>query len=212
VGVFSVDSGLIFERPVRLLGGLNMLQTLEPRLFYLYSAHVDQQHLPTFDTAQLNFSFNQLFREDRFSGADRIGDANQFSAALTTRFITDEGSEQLRLSVGQIFYFQDRQVSLDSPLQSWLLLQPHGHGPLGHSSWKPHTNPKQTWQLLADLQWDQEKSNIDQGQYRPAVARRQRPDPEYGLPLPRENRCIPGRTAYCSIPVSGRRTSPASGR
>jgi LPS-assembly protein len=161
VGVFSVDSGLIFERPA-VLGGLNMVQTLEPRLFYLYSAHVEQQHLPTFDTAQLNFSFNQLFREDRFSGADRIGDANQFSAALTSRFITEEGSEQLRLSVGQIFYFRDRQVSLDSPLQNWLLLQPMDtdRSPLVMEA---SYRPGQTWQVLADLQWDQEKSNIDQG-------------------------------------------------
>jgi len=161
VGVFSVDSGLIFERPA-LLGGLTMVQTLEPRLFYLYSAHVDQQHLPTFDTAQLNFSFNQLFREDRFSGADRIGDANQLSAALTSRFITAEGSEHLRVSIGQIFYFRDRQVSLDSPLQNWLLLQPMDtdRSPLVMET---SYRPGQTWQVLADLQWDQENSNIDQG-------------------------------------------------
>lgn len=160
IGVFSLDSGLIFERPVSFAGSA-MLQTLEPRLFYLYSEYVEQQSLPTFDTAQLNFGFNQLFREDRFSGPDRAGDANQLSAAVTTRFINDQGIEQLRLSAGQIFYFQDRRVSLDSPLQSWQLLQPldtRRSALVMEAAYRP----EERWQVLGDLQWDQEKSNIDQ--------------------------------------------------
>lgn len=159
-GVLSLDSGLIFERPVSFIGNA-MLQTLEPRLFYLYSEYADQQFLPTFDTAQLNFGFNQLFREDRFSGPDRVGDANQLSAAVTTRLISDDGVERLRLSAGQIFYFQDRRVSLDSPLQSWQLLQPQDTQ-RSAIVMEAAYQPEERWQVLADLQWDQEKSNIDQ--------------------------------------------------
>ncbi len=161
VGVFSLDSGLVFERDL-LFGEQTMTQTLEPRLYYLYSEREDQQFLPTFDTAQLNLNFNQLFRHDRFSGPDRVGDANQVSAAVTTRFIDSGGIEQARFSAGQIFYFEDRTVSLDSPLQSWLLLQPlntERSALILEGSYRP----AQRWQMMADLQWDQENSNVDEG-------------------------------------------------
>ena len=52
-------------------------RTLEPRLFYLYIPNENQSDLPIFDTGQFDFSFEQLFRENRFSGHDRLGDANQ---------------------------------------------------------------------------------------------------------------------------------------
>lgn len=161
VNVFSLDSGLIFERPVSIASD-NMTQTLEPRLYYLYSERADQQAIPTFDTAQLNFNFNQLFRDDRFSGPDRVGDANQISAALTSRFIGSNGIERARFSAGQIFYFEDREVSLDSPLQNWLLLQPLD---TRRSALVLETavQPREGLRLLADLQWDQENSNIDEG-------------------------------------------------
>lgn len=161
IGVFSLDSGLIFERPVSLAGD-TMTQTLEPRLYYLYSEYAAQQDIPTFDTAQLNFNFNQLFRDDRFSGPDRVGDANQVSAAVTSRFIGSNGLERARFSAGQIFYFEDRQVSLNSPLQNWLLLQPLD---TQRSALVLETmlQPSENLRFSADLQWDQENSNIDEG-------------------------------------------------
>jgi LPS-assembly protein len=161
IGVFSLDSGLIFERPVSIAGE-GMTQTLEPRLYYLYSGRADQQDIPTFDTAQLNFNFNQLFRDDRFSGPDRVGDANQVSAAVTTRFIGSNGIERAHFSVGQIFYFEDRQVSLNSPLQNWLLLQPLDTE-RSALVLQAAAEPQQGLRLMADLQWDQENSNIDEG-------------------------------------------------
>jgi len=161
VAVFSLDSGLIFDRSLNW-NSESMTQTLEPRLYYLYSERKAQQHLPTFDTAQLNLNFNQLFRPDRFSGADRVGDANQISAAVTSRFVTTDGFERARLSAGQIFHLADRTVALDSPLQSWLQLQPMDtdrSALILEGMYRPH----QRWQVAADLQWDQENSNIDEG-------------------------------------------------
>ncbi len=112
-GMLSVDSGLFFERPTKL-AGLNLLQTLEPRLFYLISEYDDQSTQPDFDSAELTFSYNQLFRETRFSGRDRLDDANQLSLGLTTRYISDEdGREYLNASIGQIFYLRDRRVRLN---------------------------------------------------------------------------------------------------
>jgi len=161
VATFSLDSGLIFERPVNI-AGLSATQTLEPRLYYLYSEREDQSFLPNFDSAQLHMSFNQLFRDNRFSGGDRVGDANQISAAVTSRLLTDDGIERARFSIGQIFHFEDRRVSLDSPLQNWLVLQPldtSRSALVMEASYHPYSN----WQLMTDLQWDMENSNIDQG-------------------------------------------------
>lgn len=161
IAVVSVDSGLIFERPVTV-AGLSATQTLEPRLYYLYSEQEDQSFLPNFDSAQLHMNFNQLFRDNRFSGGDRVGDANQISAAVTSRLLTDDGMERARFSIGQIFHFEDRRVSLDSPLQNWLVLQPldtDRSALIMEASYRPDTR----WQLMTDLQWDIENSSIDQG-------------------------------------------------
>ncbi|HED13079.1 MAG TPA: LPS-assembly protein LptD [Gammaproteobacteria bacterium] len=112
VPVFSLDTGLFFERDTRIFGK-NLLHTLEPRLFYLYAPNVEQDTLPVFDTALTTFSQSLLFSENRFSGNDRIGDANQLTTALTTRFYQqDNGVELFNATLGQIIYFQDRQVTL----------------------------------------------------------------------------------------------------
>ncbi|MCU7817660.1 MAG: LPS-assembly protein LptD [gamma proteobacterium symbiont of Lucinoma myriamae] len=111
--IFSLDSGLFFEKNLSLFD-LPMQQTLEPRLFYLYTPEKDQDDIPLFDSGLSSFSFNQLFRENRFTGVDRLGDANQLSAAVTTRFIDDgSGAELFTASIGQIYYFEDREVTLD---------------------------------------------------------------------------------------------------
>ncbi|PUD98803.1 MAG: LPS-assembly protein LptD [Candidatus Sedimenticola endophacoides] len=110
----SVDSGLYFERETNWFGDA-ITQTLEPRLYYLYTPHEDQSALPDFDTAEHGFSFASLFRENRFSGADKVGDANQLTLALTSRNLDRRtGEEFLRASLGQIYYFSDREVQLQS--------------------------------------------------------------------------------------------------
>lgn len=111
VGSLSIDSGLFLDRATDNKGSV---QTLEPRLFYLRVPYADQSDIPLFDSSELDFNISQLFRENRFSGADRVADANQLSAALTTRFIDGEnGRENFRASVGQILYFEDRRVMLE---------------------------------------------------------------------------------------------------
>lgn len=110
--IFSVDSGMTFERDLNL-GGSGYTNTLEPRAFYLYIPRKDQTEIPIFDTSTYDTNFYSLFRENRFSGLDRVQDANQITLAGTTRFIDAEtGLEPLKLSLGQILYFQDRTVDL----------------------------------------------------------------------------------------------------
>ena len=113
---FSLDGGLFFERLLK--NGFK--QTLEPRLFYTYTPYTDQSDIPIFDTATTDFSTTtQLFETNRFTGKDRIGDTNQLTLALTTRLQNPKtGQELVEASVGQILYFEDREVTLpnESPL------------------------------------------------------------------------------------------------
>jgi LPS-assembly protein len=110
VPIASIDSGLFVEKDVNLLGS-SYLHTIEPRLFYLYIPKVNQNDIPIFDTSLYDFQYDSLFRENRYNGLDRIQDANQVSAALTTRLVDSEsGLEKLKLNVGQIYYFRNREV------------------------------------------------------------------------------------------------------
>jgi LPS-assembly protein len=111
IPTLSLDSGLFFERPLNIGDG-SFIQTLEPRAFYLFVPFDQQDNLPVFDTDEYTFTFAQLFREDRFSGADRVGDANQLSLALTSRLLSAGGEEIVRASIGQIRFFRDRKVTL----------------------------------------------------------------------------------------------------
>ncbi|MGM0593864.1 MAG: LPS-assembly protein LptD [Pseudomonadota bacterium] len=110
--IASLDSGLFFERDLTL-AGKGYLQTLEPRLFYLHTPYESQDELPLFDTGERDFSFGQMFQDNRFSGADRQGDAEHIALALTSRLLTSQsGRERLRASIGQIRYLEDRRVTL----------------------------------------------------------------------------------------------------
>ncbi len=109
---FSLDSGLIFERDIASWGTRH---TIEPRLFYLYTPSRNHEDIPLFDTGEYEFSFSQLYRKDRFSNPDRVADANQLTAAITSRFLSNQsGSEILRASLGTIFYFDDLDVTLNN--------------------------------------------------------------------------------------------------
>ncbi|WP_245749881.1 LPS-assembly protein LptD [Marinobacter zhejiangensis] len=114
VPVVEWDSGLYFDRRT-VLFDIPFNQTLEPRLYYAWAdADNDQGGLPDFDSALRSFSFDELFRRNRFSGGDRVGDANQMTLALTSRFNDlNSGAERARFSLGQIYYFDDREVTLD---------------------------------------------------------------------------------------------------
>jgi LPS-assembly protein len=110
----SVDAGLYFDRPWQF-AGRSYHQTLEPRLFYVYVPYRDQSQLPNFSTAEVDFGTNALFRENRFIGGDRVGDANQVTMAVTSRLVEpDSGLERLKATLGQIYYFEPQRVTLDA--------------------------------------------------------------------------------------------------
>lgn len=106
---FSAEYGLRFER----ITASGAPQTLEPQLFYLYVPYQNQDDLPVFDSGEPDFDFTQLFARNRFSGEDRISDANQFAVALTGRQLdADSGAVRARASFGQLFRFEAPAVRL----------------------------------------------------------------------------------------------------
>jgi LPS-assembly protein len=105
---------LFLEREFQL-GNRDYVQTLEPRLFYLYVERQNQEDIPLFDSSTPTFTYRELFEENRFNGADRMGDASQIALAVTTRLIDpNTGAQRARASVGELFYLRDRTVTLDN--------------------------------------------------------------------------------------------------
>lgn len=109
--VLSVDSGVVFERSA---GSKDQrVQTLEPRLQYVYVPYRNQDDIPIFDTDQPTLNMVELFRTNRYVGADRVGDANQVAAGLTTRMLdASTGQQYLSATIGQAYYFSDPRVTL----------------------------------------------------------------------------------------------------
>lgn len=156
--IASLEAGLLFDRSTQWFGQAAQ-QTLEPKAYYLYAPFRQQDDIPVFDTAELTYSFGQLFRGNRFSGADRQQDANQLSLALTSRISEDQtGVERLSASVGQIFYFRDQLVQLPGLSATTL----------SRSAYIAEVNVGLTpeWTASAGLQWDPNLSRTDLGAVR----------------------------------------------
>ena len=107
--IVSVDSGMYFDRTVNLLNQ-NYTNTLEPRLFYVYIPYKDQSALPNFDTGLADLNMQTLFSENQYNGQDRINDANQLTASITSKFIDKNGKERLSGILAQRYYFEDRKI------------------------------------------------------------------------------------------------------
>ncbi|WP_394131303.1 LPS assembly protein LptD [Shewanella maritima] len=122
---FDVDDSVSRTIPqVRLNGQINFernteylsqsyRQTFEPQMQYLYVGYEDQTGIGVYDSAFLQEDYFGLFRDRRFSGLDRIADANQLTLGFTTRLFDENNLEQTKLSVGQIFFFEESKVLRD---------------------------------------------------------------------------------------------------
>ncbi len=184
VPVVEWDNGLYFDRQSSLFD-VPYNQTLEPRLYYAWAdAEEDQNYIPSFDTDVQTFRFEQLFQPDRFVGGDRVGDANQLTVALTSRFndlLT--GAERARVSIGQVQYFDDREVTLfgegggtrsRSPLAGEVVLNPLQNLQIRSSGlWDPDTGEteegrsqlvfhSQDYRYLASVGHTYSKDNLEQ--------------------------------------------------
>ncbi len=151
--IFSLDTGVYFDRDTQVKGK-DYLQTIEPRLYYLRVPYADQDDMPLFDTQPLTFSWGQLFRDNRYSGADRQADANQLTLAVSTRMIRQsDGRERFSASLGQIRYFDESRVRVPGePITE-----------KGRSAWVADANyaPTDRWTFGASYQWDPKVNRTD---------------------------------------------------
>ena len=161
--ILSLDSGLVFERESGERD--QFLHTLEPRLRYTWIPFREQDDLPLFDTALPDLNLVQLFRTNRYVGADRLGDANELAAGLTTRLLRAENGQQyLTATVGQRFYFESPRVVLPGEVAETRSAS-NLVGEVELTAWR-------SWGARAAVEWDAEQSNTLRGeasvQYRPA--------------------------------------------
>jgi LPS-assembly protein len=114
VPTFSLDSGLVLERETSLMGR-NLVQTLEPRAFYVVTPYRNQSALPNYDTGVNDFNFATIYTENAFVGHDKISDNNLLTLGLTTRYLDEQTGAQLaRFGIAQRLRFEDQQVTLNS--------------------------------------------------------------------------------------------------
>ncbi|TNE76628.1 MAG: LPS-assembly protein LptD [Gammaproteobacteria bacterium] len=172
-----IDAGIYLERDTTWLSGFT--QTLEPRIYMVHTKYEDQSDLPDFDTSLMTFSYSQMFRDDRFIGGDRIGDTEQISVGLTSRLIDQStGIEWLRTSFGQVFYLDDRYVTLDPTLNKAFLKSlgnPDSLSPAlrdladdmlsDESAYAAELALRlsENWRAQADLLYDEDDSQFDRG-------------------------------------------------
>ena len=110
----SLDSAWVFERNTSFFGK-SVRQTLEPRLLYVNTPYRDQSGLPNFDAYAKDFNFDSIFTDSAFSGVDRVSDAHQVTAGVTTRFLDPQtGAERLRLGIAQRYLLRDQFVTPDA--------------------------------------------------------------------------------------------------
>jgi len=106
--ILSLRGKMIFDR----MSGKNILQTLEPEMYFLYVPAPNQDTIPIFDAGENDLRYN-LFSENKFYGEDRLNDAKQVTLALSSSMVdVNSGNEILRATIGQIFYLDDRTVNL----------------------------------------------------------------------------------------------------
>jgi LPS-assembly protein len=164
--IASIDSGLVFERDTQWRGQ-SFVQTLEPRVYYVYIPFQDQNQIPLFDTALADLNYSQIFSENQFAGGDRINDANQITLGVSSRMLTSgTGQEVFRATVAQRYYFQDQKVLLnptDTPRTSTV------------SDWLAAISGRLTpkWTLEASEQYNPRDARTE----RLTVATRYQPEP-----------------------------------
>ena len=154
----SLDAGLFLQRP--LFGtDSGLVQTLEPRVFYNYIEFDDQEELPDFDVGALTSSSFALFRENRFTGYDRIGDEDRVTLGLTSRILDPAaGGEQLRLGLSQAWHRRDRKVQLGETEPDTRPRSPL----ISEATWFPGEN----WLLFGENQWDSMEQRTDRNTLR----------------------------------------------
>lgn len=202
--VMSLDAGAFFEREFSHGDDGRYLQTLEPRLYYLNVPYRDQDGLPLFDTQPLTFSWPGLFRNNRFAGADRQGDAEQVTLALSSRILSsDDGRELLSAGLGRIHYFDAPEVTVPGapPLSDdgsvWVaeasVALADGWSLSAAQQWDPDTESSTLSAVRS--QWRVGDEGVVNAAYRRRAGQLEQTDVSFALPINAQWKLL-GRWAY----------------
>jgi LPS-assembly protein len=153
IAIYSLDSGLIFERDISLLKQ-SFTQTLEPRVKFLKIPYQDQGEAPDFDSSLLSFNSTQLYNNRRYSGHDLVGDAEQVTLGVSSKFYDEKQNERANFTIGQIAYLEDRRIQLSAKEEPLSELSPL----LAEA--KITLLPQ--WKFIQSAQWDSENNQLDQ--------------------------------------------------
>lgn len=154
--ILSLDAHAVLERTV---GKSERIQTLEPRARYTYIPRRNQDDFPVFDTGQPDFNLVQLFRDNRFTGVDRLGDADQLAMGVTSRLLDGKtGEEYLNATIGQIVYFKDREVTLPG--------ETPGTDALSDLLAEVSLHVSERWNADVGYQWDPDERQADKSAVR----------------------------------------------
>jgi LPS-assembly protein len=108
---FSLDAGFELERDAQAFGR-PLHQTLEPRVLYVNTPYRAQSQLPNYDSAAKDFNFVSLYTDNAFSGVDRVSDAHEITAGMTTRLVdAASGAEALRLGLAQRYLLRTQRIT-----------------------------------------------------------------------------------------------------
>ncbi|GLX84023.1 LPS-assembly protein LptD [Thalassotalea loyana] len=149
-----IHGGINFDRAMSKPG---YTQTLEPQLQYLYVGEEDQSNIGIYDSAPLQDDYDGLFRDQRYSGLDRIAAANQLSWGLTSRILDPKSNEVFRASVGQINYF-DSDQTIDA---NGLIVDEETSALAADIYFQLHRK----WQFSGDIQYDTDASQTNKSQF-----------------------------------------------
>ncbi|HLA74061.1 MAG TPA: LPS assembly protein LptD [Steroidobacteraceae bacterium] len=153
----TLDAGLVFERQTGSHGQRRL--TLEPRALYLYTPFREQSELPLFDTGLPDLNLVELYRTNRYVGADRVNDANQVAFGLTSRvFNAKSGAQYLAVSVGQAYYFEKPRVVLPD--------EPPATRDTSDFIAQMSLTAYKNWNLEAGIQWNPEDTRSERSQFR----------------------------------------------
>ena len=108
---FKIHSGINLERDFSIFGN-DYRQTLVPQMQYLYVPYQNQSDIGLYDTTTLQQDYYGLFRDNRYSGYDRIAEANQITVGVSSSFLNEQGEEKLRFAVGQNYYLSKSRTVL----------------------------------------------------------------------------------------------------
>jgi LPS-assembly protein len=187
VPTFSIDTGVAFEKSTRLFDR-GWTQTLEPRIFYVYTPYRDQNYLPNYDSGGNSFNFASIFTENAFGGYDRISDSKLLTLGATSRFIDPEtGAEGARFGLAQRLRMKEQRVTMpDDPT-----------GKTGISDLLAGASVAMTksWAIDTTVQYNQKTDNFmrrvisgryNPGSYRVVSAAYRTENSEAGLPVSRQ--------------------------